>query len=57
MMKKELFEIGDQFTLNGRSVKIISGSFPYFRTVPEYWQDRLEKMGQSLFLWDRWYPR
>ena len=39
-----MFEIKDEFYLNGHPFKIISGSFHYFRTVPEYWQDRLEKL-------------
>lgn len=38
------FEIKDNFYLDGQPVKIISGAFHYFRTVPEYWQDRLEKL-------------
>jgi len=38
------FEIKDNFYLEGRPFKIISGAFHYFRTVPEYWQDRLEKL-------------
>ncbi len=39
-----MFEIRDNFYLNGEPFKIISGSIHYFRTVPEYWQDRLEKL-------------
>ncbi len=39
-----MFEIKDNFYLNSEPFKIISGSFHYFRTVPEYWQDRLEKL-------------
>ncbi len=38
------FEIKDTFYLDGRPMKIISGAFHYFRTVPEYWRDRLEKL-------------
>ena len=37
-------EIRDTFYINGNPFKIISGAFHYFRTVPEYWQDRLEKL-------------
>lgn len=37
------FEIKDDFYLDGEPFQIISGAFHYFRTVPEYWQDRLEK--------------
>lgn len=40
----ETFEIKDNFYLNNEPFKIISGSIHYFRTVPEYWQDRLEKL-------------
>lgn len=38
------FEIKDQFYLNGEPFKIISGAVHYFRIVPEYWRDRLEKL-------------
>ncbi len=38
------FEIKDDFYLNGQPFKIISGSIHYFRVVPEYWRDRLEKL-------------
>ncbi|MGN1341139.1 MAG: beta-galactosidase family protein [Oscillospiraceae bacterium] len=39
-----MFEIREQFYLDGKPFKIISGSVHYFRTVPEYWRDRLEKL-------------
>lgn len=39
-----MFEIKDRFYLNGEPFQIISGAFHYFRTVPEYWRDRLEKL-------------
>lgn len=38
------FEIKDQFYLDGNPFKIISGGIHYFRVVPEYWRDRLEKL-------------
>ena len=38
------FEIKDDFYLDGKKMKIISGSIHYFRIVPEYWRDRLEKL-------------
>ncbi|GIO37668.1 beta-galactosidase [Paenibacillus antibioticophila] len=38
------FTVADQFYLNGEPFKIISGAIHYFRVVPEYWQDRLEKL-------------
>ena len=39
-----IFEIKDTFYLNGEPFQIISGSIHYFRVVPEYWRDRLEKL-------------
>lgn len=39
-----MFEIKDKFYLYGEPFQIISGSIHYFRTVPEYWRDRLEKL-------------
>lgn len=38
------FEVKDNFYLDGKPFKIISGAIHYFRVVPEYWQDRLEKL-------------
>ncbi len=38
------FEILDDYYLNGEKIKIISGGMHYFRIVPEYWKDRLEKL-------------
>ena len=38
------FEIKDTFYLNGEPFQIISGAIHYFRIVPEYWKDRLEKL-------------
>nr|WP_294468526.1 beta-galactosidase family protein [uncultured Sellimonas sp.] len=37
-------EITDDIYVNGEKQKIISGSIHYFRVVPEYWRDRLEKL-------------
>ena len=34
----------DQFHLDGEPFRILSGAMHYFRVVPEYWRDRLEKM-------------
>lgn len=42
--RRSMFEIKDKFYLDGKPFQIISGSFHYFRTVPEYWRDRLEKL-------------
>lgn len=39
-----IFEIKDTFYLNGKPFQILSGSIHYFRIVPEYWRDRLEKL-------------
>ncbi len=44
MNKMTTFEIKDEFYLNGEPFKVISGALHYFRVVPEYWQDRLEKL-------------
>ncbi|XP_071052667.1 beta-galactosidase-1-like protein 3 [Onthophagus taurus] len=34
----------DSFTLNNKSLTIVSGSMHYFRVPTEYWRDRLRKM-------------
>lgn len=41
---KGIFEIKDNFYLNQAPMKVISGAIHYFRVVPEYWRDRLEKL-------------
>ena len=33
----------DWFELNGKKMRIFSGSLHYFRVHPEYWRDRLRK--------------
>ncbi|MCD7738971.1 MAG: beta-galactosidase, partial [Lachnospiraceae bacterium] len=39
------FEIREKhFYLNGEPFQIISGAIHYFRVVPQYWRDRLEKL-------------
>lgn len=38
------FELKDNFYLDGKPFQIISGAIHYFRIVPEYWKDRLEKL-------------
>ena len=38
------FEVKEKFYLDGKEFQIISGAIHYFRVVPEYWQDRLEKL-------------
>lgn len=37
-------EIKEKFYVDGKPFQIISGSIHYFRVVPEYWRDRLEKL-------------
>lgn len=39
----------ESFLLDGKPVQILSGAIHYFRTVPEYWQDRLLKLKQCGF--------
>ena len=41
--------IDDKFYLNEKPIQILSGSIHYFRTVPEYWHDRLLKLKQCGF--------
>ena len=38
------FEIRETFYLDGEPFQILSGSIHYFRIVPQYWRDRLEKL-------------
>ncbi|MBZ4671486.1 MAG: Beta-galactosidase [Oscillospiraceae bacterium] len=38
------FEIKEEFYLDGKPFKIISGGMHYFRILPECWRDRLEKL-------------
>lgn len=33
-----------QFLMDGKPFRIISGAMHYFRIVPEYWEDRLQKL-------------
>ena len=35
---------GNEFYLNDKPFKIYSGAMHYFRTLPEYWEDRLLKL-------------
>jgi len=35
---------GDRFLLDQTPFRILSGAMHYFRVLPEYWRDRLEKM-------------
>ena len=38
------FKIEDNFYLDDKPFQVISGAIHYFRVVPEYWRDRLEKL-------------
>lgn len=40
---------GEKFTLNGEPFVIWSGAIHYFRTLPEYWEDRLAKLKAAGF--------
>ena len=35
---------GNQFVLDGKAIRLLSGAIHYFRIVPEYWRDRLLKL-------------
>lgn len=37
-------QIKDKFYIDNQPLQILSGSIHYFRVVPEYWRDRLEKL-------------
>ncbi|CAL4143066.1 unnamed protein product, partial [Meganyctiphanes norvegica] len=39
----------DTFTLNGRTIRILSGAIHYFRVHPTYWEDRLRKLRAAGF--------
>ena len=40
-----MFEIkGNQFFMDGKPFNIYSGAMHYFRTLPDYWEDRLKKL-------------
>lgn len=34
----------EQFMLGAKPFRILSGAIHYFRVVPEYWKDRLQKL-------------
>ncbi|CAH1056358.1 glycoside hydrolase family 35 protein [Paenibacillus pseudetheri] len=35
---------GDRFAYEGKPIQLLSGAIHYFRVVPEYWKDRLQKL-------------
>jgi hypothetical protein len=43
-IKTGLIAEGNHFTLNGKEIRILSGSLHYFRVPQQYWRDRLLKM-------------
>ena len=43
-----VFEVKEEFLLDGKPIKILSGAIHYFRIVPQYWEDcfyNLKAMG------------
>ncbi|HIX15663.1 MAG TPA: beta-galactosidase [Candidatus Hungatella pullicola] len=43
-----IFEVKEEFLLDGKPIKILSGAIHYFRIVPQYWEDcfyNLKAMG------------
>lgn len=40
----QMFEIREDFYLDGQPFKVISGAIHYFRVVPEYWEHRLKML-------------
>lgn len=36
--------VGDNFVLDGKVLRIVSGSLHYFRLPSAYWRDRLRKL-------------
>ena len=63
-MKTGRFEITDNFYLDGKPFRIISGAIHYFRVVPGYWRDRLEKLramggntGEAYIPWNMHGPK
>ena len=56
-MKTGRFEITDNFYLDGKPFRIISGAIHYFRVVPEYWRDRLEKLVETYIPWNMHEPK
>jgi beta-galactosidase len=39
----------NSFLLDGKEIRLLSGAMHYFRTVPEYWEDRLIKLKECGF--------
>lgn len=41
--------VGNNITIDGEKTLLISGAMHYFRTLPEQWEDRLEKIAAAEF--------
>lgn len=41
--------VGNNITIDGEKTLLISGAMHYFRTLPEQWEDRLEKIASAGF--------
>ena len=39
--------VGENITIDGEKTLLVSGSMHYFRTLPEQWEDRLEKIAAA----------
>ena len=39
--------VGNNITIDGEKTLLISGAMHYFRTLPEQWEDRLEKIAAA----------
>ncbi|MBQ7118130.1 MAG: beta-galactosidase [Clostridia bacterium] len=48
-MSKNFKAVDGRFLLNGEPFNIYSGAMHYFRTLPEYWEDRLLKLKSAGF--------
>ena len=39
--------VGDEFQMDGKSFRYVSGSFHYFRSDPDKWEDTIAKMANG----------
>ena len=44
-----VFEVKEEFILNGKPIKLLSGAIHYFRFVQEYWEDCLYNLKAAGF--------
>ena len=56
--------VGNDFEMDGKKFRYVSGSFHYFRQQPEYWEDNIKKMAtgglnavQTYVAWNLHEPR